>query len=117
MSTHSPMTPVDFHVLLVLSEGALYGYAIKKALEEESEGAIDPEIGSLYRVIARLVSAGLVEQAEGPPSTDDEVHPGRPRKYYALTAAGEEALRHEAARLEGAVALARSRGMIPESGA
>jgi PadR family transcriptional regulator PadR len=116
MSTHSPMTPIDFHVLLVLSQGPLYGYAVKKALGEESEGAIDPEIGSLYRVIGRLVSAGLVEQAEGPASADDAAHPGRPRKYYALTIAGEEALRHEATRLHGAVALARRRGMITESG-
>lgn len=117
MSVHSPMSPIDFHVLLVLSQGALYGYGIKKALEKESEGVIDPEIGSLYRVIARLVSTGLVEQVEGSPSADDEVHPGRPRKYYALTSAGEEALQHEAARLDAVVALARSRGMVAESGA
>lgn len=28
----------EFHVLLVLSRGALYGYAIMKAVEEESGG-------------------------------------------------------------------------------
>jgi DNA-binding PadR family transcriptional regulator len=113
MSLQTPMSPTDFHVLLVLSQGALYGYAIKKALEEESGGAIDPEIGSLYRVIARLVSVGFVEQAEGAGPADGEVHPGRQRKYYALTPAGERALREEAARLQSSLKLAESRGMLP----
>ena len=65
MSPQTPMSPTDFHILLVLSQGALYGYALKKALEEETDGAIDPEIGSLYRVLARLVSVGFVEQVGG----------------------------------------------------
>ena len=34
MGTQQPMTPTDFHVLLVLSQGALYGYAIMKALDQ-----------------------------------------------------------------------------------
>ena len=44
------MNPTDFHVLLVLSRGSLYGYAIKQALGEESGGAIDPEemIGRMH---------------------------------------------------------------------
>lgn len=115
MSPQTPMSPSDFHVLLVLSQGALYGYAIKKALEEESGGAIDPEIGSLYRVIARLVSVGFIEQVEGVEPPDQEVHPGRERKYYALTPAGERALREEAARLDAALQLARGRGLLPEA--
>ena len=105
------MSPTDFHVLLVLSQGARYGYAIMKALAEESGGAIAPEIGSLYRVLARLVSQGLVEQVDGAPT--QEVHPGRRRKYYALSPAGERALREEAARLQGALEIARGRGLLP----
>lgn len=116
MSPRDPMSPTDFHVLLVLSQGALYGYAIKKALEDESGGTIDPEIGSLYRVIARLVSAGLVEQVEGTTPPAHEVHPGRQRKYYSLTVAGESALREEAARLEATVELAKGRGLLSETG-
>lgn len=45
-------------VLLVLSKGDLYGYAIMKAVEAQSGGILSPEIGSLYRVLARLVEAG-----------------------------------------------------------
>jgi len=116
MNPRELMSTTDFHVLLVLSHGALYGYAIKKALSEASGGAIDPEIGSLYRVIARLVSAGFVEQVEGTAAPAEEVHPGRQRKYYALTSAGESALREEAARLQAAVKLASGRGLLPETG-
>ena len=109
------MSRTDFHVLLVLSQGARYGYSIKKALAEETVGAIDPEIGSLYRVIGRLVSAGFVEQVEGAHAPAHEVHPGRQRKYYALTVAGERALREEVARLEAALELAKGRGLLPEA--
>lgn len=113
--TSSPMSPIDFHVLLVLSRGSLYGYAIRQALAEESGGAIEPEIGSLYRMLGRLVSIGFVEQVAGAPNAADEAHPGKQRKYYALTPAGESALRTEAERLRAALVIAKGRGLLSES--
>jgi DNA-binding PadR family transcriptional regulator len=56
-----PLGPTEFQVLLVLLDGARYGYAIMKAVEEESGGRIAPEIGSLYRLLTRLMSQELVE--------------------------------------------------------
>ena len=106
------MTPIDFHVLMVLSQGALYGYAIMQAVEEESEGAVTPEIGSLYRVLGRLVAQGFVKQVDEPGGNAGTVHPGRQRKYYALTPEGSEALRTEATRLEGVVRLAADRRLL-----
>jgi DNA-binding PadR family transcriptional regulator len=58
-------------------------------------------------VIARLISWGFV--AEATPEGDVEPHPGRTRRYYALTRAGRSALAEEAARLKGAAALAEKR--------
>ena len=116
MGTQQPMTPTDFHVLLVLSQGALYGYAIMKALDQESAGSITPEIGSLYRVLARLVSQGYVEQVPGVSHGKDKTYPGRRRKYYELSPAGERALRAEAARLQATLDIAGSRGLLPEGG-
>lgn len=116
MSTPDALSPTDFHVLLVLSNRSLYGYAIKQALAEESGGSVDPEIGSLYRVIARLVSTGLVERVAPDDPGADEVHPGRRRKYYALTPVGERALRDEATRMHRALGLARDRGLLHEGG-
>lgn len=98
----------------MLGEGALYGYAIMKAVEEESGGAVAPEIGSLYRVLARLMGEGLVEEAPSP--ADDEVHPGRARKYYRLTERGRAAARAEAARLRHVLGLAARRDLLPGEG-
>lgn len=109
--SHAPLGAVDFHVLLVLAEGDLYGYGIMKAVEDQSGGAVSPEIGSLYRVLARLMAAGLVVETDGPEG--GEVHPGRPRKYYGITPAGRDLARAEASRLDALVELARGRDLLP----
>lgn len=112
---HMPLSPTDLHVLMVLSDGALYGYGIMKAVSEESDGAVSPEIGSLYRVLARLMGVGLVKEAPTPADAED-VHPGRRRRYYALTPAGKAALEAEASRLGRVLELARARHLVPEEG-
>jgi DNA-binding PadR family transcriptional regulator len=101
------MSPLDFHVLLALAGGPLYGYAIKEAVERESAGTLAPRAGSLYRVIARLLVAGLVKEAE--PDGAIPPHPGLARKYYALTAVGRGALAEETRRLKLAAAMAQKR--------
>jgi DNA-binding PadR family transcriptional regulator len=104
---------VDFHVLLVLARKTLHGYAILKAVEAESDGAVSPEVGSLYRVLARLMSGGLVEETEAPASAPRATR-GRSRRYYRLTREGRALLRAEAQRLATAVEIARDRAILPE---
>jgi PadR family transcriptional regulator PadR len=101
------MPPLEFHLLLSLADGPLYGYAIAEAVERESGGAISPRAGSLYRVIARLETAGLIDETD--PPRDAAPHPGRERRYYTLTRAGRAALSAEAARLHQTAAIARRR--------
>ncbi len=101
------LSATDFHVLLVLASGDRYGYSIQKAVEDESQGAVRPQIGSLYRVIARLMSAGFVKEVSSSKETPD--HPGRPRRYYRLTGSGRRALENEANRLRKALATAETR--------
>ena len=101
------MNALEFHVLLALSSGALHGYAIKDAIASESAGSITPRAGSLYRVLARLVTAGLITETEGRDA--DEAHPGLTRRYYALTARGRASLSAEARRLRAAAILAEKR--------
>lgn len=106
------MSPLEYHVLLALAGGPLYGYAIKEAVAAESAGAVTPRAGSLYRVIARLTTAGLVAETEA--SGDRSPHPGHARRYYALTAVGRGVLSTEAARLKRSAAVAQKRlGVIP----
>ena len=103
---HTVLSTLDYHVLLAMAEGPRYGYAIKTAVEEESSGTLTPRAGSLYRVIARLISQGLVEDVQ---SMAHDPHPGRARKYYGLTQNGCVSLADEAQRLRGAAALADQR--------
>jgi PadR family transcriptional regulator PadR len=106
------MNLLDYHVLLALAGGPLYGYAIKEAVAHESSGAVTPRAGSLYRVISRLTTAGLVAEAE--PTEEPPPHPGHARRYYALTAAGRRELSTEAARLKRSAAMAQKRlGVAP----
>jgi DNA-binding PadR family transcriptional regulator len=97
---------LEYHVLLALASGALHGYAIAERVAAESGGALRPRAGSLYRVIARLISSGLVTESE---AHDDVAHPGLARRYYALTGAGRRTLGEEARRLKQVAAVAEKR--------
>ena len=106
------MSLLEFHVLLALARGPLYGYAIKDTVAEESGGTQTPRAGSLYRVIARLMTSGLVRETD--PRGDVPAHPGLERRYYALTAPGRRALAAEARRLKHTAAVAEKRlGVAP----
>jgi DNA-binding PadR family transcriptional regulator len=94
----------DFHVLLALAEGPRHGYGIMKDVERESGGEVRLEIGSLYRLLGRMLEGGLIEEAEG-----DER-----RRFYRISRLGRRALKAEAVRLAGVMALVRSRNLLPE---
>jgi DNA-binding PadR family transcriptional regulator len=98
---------LEYHVLLALASGPLYGYAIQGAVENESAGTLTPRAGSLYRVLARLMAWGLVSETE--PGELRSPHPGLARRYYALTPAGRSALTAEARRLKSVATLAARR--------
>jgi PadR family transcriptional regulator PadR len=101
------MSGLEYHVLLALAGGPLHGYAVKQRVETESAGSLTPQPGSLYRVIARLTTSGLVAETE--PKGPASPHPGLARRYYTLTAAGRRVLAAEAGRLKGSAALAEKR--------
>jgi len=104
-----PLPPADFHILLALSRAPLHGYAIMKEVEEASRGRVVIEVGSLYRMLNKLLSRRLVERA---PNPDDAPRPGRPRQSYRLTALGSAVLRAEARRLRDMVAMAPVQELI-----
>lgn len=82
-----PLSPLDFDVLLVLSDRVLHGYGIVKA----SPGL---ELGSLYRIISRMMQRGLIEEVVvAQPDTK------RKRRHYRATVLGRQVARAEAERL------------------
>jgi DNA-binding PadR family transcriptional regulator len=103
----APLKPADFHILLVLAEGPCHGYGIMKEVERESGGDVRLEIGSLYRLLARMLETGLIEEADG-----DER-----RRYYRISRLGRRVLKEEAGRLAGLMTLFRARNLLPEGDA
>jgi DNA-binding PadR family transcriptional regulator len=72
-------------VLAVLSQmdTARYGYSLIQRL---AELGLDIEEGTLYPLLRRLEKQGLLE-------SEWEVGEARPRKYYRISAAGQEVLK------------------------
>lgn len=105
MTRETPLKPADLHILLVLLDGPRHGYEIRKDVESETGGRVRLEIGSLYRILGRMLDAGLIEEAD---------FDGR-RRNYRLTTAGRRALKSEAERLVGVVAQLRARKLLPDS--
>lgn len=76
---------LELAILGALSRGRHYGYSLVRTIAGDS--TIDLTEGTIYPILSRLAKEGLVasewvESSQGPP-----------RKYYTLTAKGEEAFR------------------------
>jgi DNA-binding PadR family transcriptional regulator len=108
-----PLSPIMLHMLLALSDGEKHGYAIMKAVEDDTGGDIAIPLGSLYGAIKRLIGGGLIEESdERPdPDLDDER-----RRYYRITPTGEQTLSAEVQRLERTVAIARAKRVSGKAG-
>ncbi len=109
----APLSDRDWHVLVALSVRSLHGYGIMKAVEQDSGGTVSAEIGSLYRILGRLMDDGFVNEGDPPPDAPEETR-GRPRRYYELTDRGRVALGEESLRLQQALKLAHERCLVPE---
>src|SRR5262250_1441175 len=83
------MTGQAFFVLTALADGPRHGYGIVREVEELSQGRVKLKIGSLYGVLDRLATEGLIEVDR------EEAHDGRLRRYYRLTRDGWRALAEE----------------------
>lgn len=94
-SSHLPMRPVEFYILLALAEGDLHGYGIIQSTLERSGGEIRLDPGTLYRAIVRLADAGLLREADRRPSGDADQR----RRYYAITDEGRAVARAEVERM------------------
>ncbi len=102
-----PLSPVVFHVLLVLSRESLHGYGIMKRAEEDSGIAMGP--GTVYGAIDRLVEAGWVAEA-GEAGGDP-----RRGRAFSITEEGLAALRAEAERLTRLARLQEVRDLLPDA--
>jgi DNA-binding PadR family transcriptional regulator len=107
---HLPLRRVEFHILLSLASGERHGYGIIQDIEARGETSV-PDVGTMYRALARMAEAGLIEAAARQPAPDrgDER-----RNYYRITVTGRRVARAEARRLELLTRAARHGGLLPK---
>ena len=106
-----PLTPTVFHMLLALADGEKHGYAIMKAVEQDTRDKMKIRLGSLYGALQRMVSAGFIEEAgeRHVAELDDQR-----RRYYQLTSHGKQVLRAESQRLSELVTIVKSKRILEE---
>jgi DNA-binding PadR family transcriptional regulator len=107
---HLPLRRVEFHILLSLAESERHGYGIIQDIESRGETAI-PDVGTMYRALARMAEAGLIEAAARRPAADSG---NERRNYYRITNAGRRVARAEAQRLAALIRAARLGNLLPE---
>ena len=98
------LRPVEFHILLALTDGERHGYAIRQEAAERSGGEVLLEAGTLYRALRRLLEAGMVAEERAAATDVDER-----RRTYRLTDLGRRALTAETERMAALVETARRR--------
>jgi PadR family transcriptional regulator PadR len=101
------MTGQAFFVLTALADGPRHGYGIVGEVAELSQGRVKLKIGSLYGVLERLSSDGLIEPDR------EESHDGRLRRYFRLTRDGRHALAEEADLRAATARVVRARLGLP----
>jgi DNA-binding PadR family transcriptional regulator len=108
---HPPLRPVEFHILLSLAAGERHGYGIIQDIQERGDAPV-PDVGTMYRALARMVDAGLIEAAarRAAPDAGDER-----RNYYRITEDGRRVATAAARRLEALTRAARLGGLLPKA--
>jgi DNA-binding PadR family transcriptional regulator len=102
-----PLRRVEFHILLSLASGERHGYGIIQDIAARGETAV-PDVGTMYRALARMADRKLIEAAARRPAPDagDER-----RNYYRITEAGRRMAQAEVKRLEALMRAARLGGL------
>ncbi|WP_033354972.1 PadR family transcriptional regulator [Kitasatospora aureofaciens] len=97
MTTKRSMQEPTFLLLTALADRPRHGYALGEEVAAISDGRVRLGAGSLYGTLDRLLSEGLIRVER------EETVDGRPRRVFALTPAGTQALMHESERMRSAL--------------
>ena len=104
-----PLRPIEFHVLLALAGDERHGYAILQEVAAMTDGELQPEPGTLYRALHRMLKDGWVAESARRPAADLD---DERRRYYRLTPVGRRVASAEAERLSRLVAVARAHRLL-----
>jgi DNA-binding PadR family transcriptional regulator len=98
-----PLREPTFLILTALAAGPQHGYGIVADVQEISAGRVRLQAGTLYGVLDRLRTEGLIEVDR------EELVASRLRRYYRLTPGGAALLAAETERLRQNTAVASRR--------
>jgi PadR family transcriptional regulator PadR len=101
-----PLKEKQFHILLALAGGPLHGFAIQRAVEQQTDGQLHLWPATLYGSLEALVNRGLIEEVTDPgqrPATSEK------RRYYSITPRGSQQLAQLADRMSRLADLAKAR--------
>jgi DNA-binding PadR family transcriptional regulator len=98
---HLPLTPLDFQILTLLATRELHGYGIVQAASDAFPDQPPVDLGSLYRIISRMLDDRLIREVRPPLDAPDD---RRARRYYGATDLGCAVARAEAGRLRALLA-------------
>jgi DNA-binding PadR family transcriptional regulator len=101
-----PLAPAVFHILLTLAGGEAHGDRIRTTIRDLSDGALNLDPGSLYRLIARLHEDDLIADA---PSQHTAENADARLRHYRLTPEGRRLFKAETQRLAALVSKARGK--------
>jgi DNA-binding PadR family transcriptional regulator len=104
-----PLRPIEFHVLLSLAGEERHGYAILQEVAALTGGELQPEPGTLYRALHRMLKDGWVAESARRPAADLD---DERRRYYRLTPLGRRVASAEAERLWRLVTVARAHRLL-----
>jgi quercetin dioxygenase-like cupin family protein/DNA-binding PadR family transcriptional regulator len=88
-----PLRPVEFHVLLSLASGERHGYGILQDIAERDDASV-PDVGTMYRALARMVDSGLIKASSSSEPGDER------RSKNCIAERGLRVAKAEARRLQ-----------------
>lgn len=108
MAPPSGLSRSAFLILLALSDRPRHGLGIADEIEDGIDGSrLGP--GTLYATLEKLLGEGLIRETQrAPDPSDDDPR----RRYYAISARGERALRAETIRLRSLVQAAVAKRVL-----
>jgi DNA-binding PadR family transcriptional regulator len=98
---HLPLPTPDFQVLTLLATRPLHGYGLIQASGELFPGQAPLDVGTLYRIISRMLDQRLIREVRPPGDAPED---RRARRFYLATELGRDVARAEAARLRALLA-------------
>ena len=105
IDNYLPLRAVEFHILLSLATGERHGYGIIQDIETRDDSSV-PDVGTMYRALARMVESGLIEATGSTDAGDAR------RNNYGITPRGLRVAKAEAARLHALTRAARIGGLL-----